>query len=695
MVPSRAQASKTVPATKSLRASPRNRNQANSANQAEQELQRILQAAQEAQRSGNPALVSDANRRVIALAFRELAQLRLVQLSPLPAIELYQRSLDFQDIPDTRIDLAIAQLQANHFDIALSESEKALAASPDNARAYAVKARALIGLQEFAKAAEALDHSVKAHPDFDASYLLGLCLLQTKDPNDKDRATAVFARMIRIAGDSGSLHVLFGRAYRDAGDMPAAIREFQRAIALDSGAPHAHYFLGLAKLAVNEWRPTPEVREEFSRELQKYPRDYLANYMIGFLASGDRNYAESDRYLKIAAEINPDWPEPWLYLGLNAYAQSDMARAEECFRKAIQFTGTDEARSNFQIRRAYVSLGRILANSGRTEESASYLAKARDLQNKTMEQTQQDVSEIALAGGAGSAAAIVPLNPKNELAAAPLMQENADPFSRLDAAVLARANLNEQQRAQADAQETRLRAVLGLGFNDLATSEGVSKEYLAALGHYKEAERWNAAIPGLKRNLGLAAFRANEYPEAIRALSLALNAEPDDGPVRAILGMSYFASDRYSDAIQAFTPLGDRGMQDSTVGYAWASAEAKTGDLKKAAEVLSQFERTTLSEDSQLLVGQLWIEIGDYQRAVAALRKLAEINPALPDVHYFAGQALIRSEQWPEAEKEFEAELAMVPGNSDARYNLGFVRLQQSRTDDAAKLFTEVISADP
>ena len=82
------------------------------------------------------------------------------------------------------------------------------------------------------------------------------------------------------------LHVLFGRAYRDANDMPAAIREFQRAIALDTRTPHAHYFLGLARLAVNEWKATPEARAEFAKELEYYPQDYLANYLVGFLASG-------------------------------------------------------------------------------------------------------------------------------------------------------------------------------------------------------------------------------------------------------------------------------------------------------------------------------------------------------------------------------------------------------------------------
>ena len=74
----------------------------------------------------------------------------------------------------------------------------------------------------------------------------------------------------------------------------------------------------------------------------------------------------------------------------------------------------------YQIRRAYVDLGRILANSGRTEESEVFITKARALQNKVLEQSQQNVAAMALAGGVGSAAAIVPINPKSETEAAPL-----------------------------------------------------------------------------------------------------------------------------------------------------------------------------------------------------------------------------------------------------------------------------------
>jgi tetratricopeptide (TPR) repeat protein len=671
-----------------------------SANPAELELRKRLEAAQAAQRTGNTAAAAQANVRVVALALRELAQLRLLQTALPQAIDLYRRSLDFEDLPDTHVDLAIAQLQANLYDDAMTESSKALAVDPNNARALTVQSRVWIKRQQYAKAADAITRSIQIDPayqaDVETMYSLGMCYLQTKDPNDKPKAAAVFEKMVRAQGDSGSLHVLFGRAYRDANDMPAAIREFERAIALDPRTQHAHYFLGLARLAVNEWKATPEVRSEFAKELELYPHDYLANYLVGFLASGDRDYAVSDRYLKIAAAADPVAPEPWLYMGLNAYAQSDMPHAEEYLRKAVALTGSDESRSNYQIRRAYVDLGRILVNSGRTEESEAFLTKARDLQNKTMELTQQDVASAMKDAGGTSVAALVPIQPQGDFtAAAQSRPANTDPFARIDASITARSNLTKQQLAIAEFQENRLRAVLGLAFNDLATTEAVTGEYLAALNHYQEAERWDTHIPGLYKNLGLAAFRAKNYPEAIRGLTTAMNDNPADQPVRAILGTAFFASDKFADAAKTFTPLGTAGMRDSTVGYAWATSLARINEPAKATQVLLEFEKANRTPDILLLVGQLWIEIGDYARSVEALHSALQADPSLARAHYFAGQAYTRWAHWPEAAVEFQSELAIVPSDPDAMYGLGFVDLQQSKVDDAARLFEQVVAAHP
>lgn len=658
------------------------------------ELEKRIKAARAAQDARDPQQAAQANKQVISLALKELGRLRLVESAYPQAIEIYRRSLDFEDSPETHVDLAISESGANRVDEALADADRVLAVDPNNVRALTVRGRAWMAKQEYHKAAEALSRAVQLAPDLETLYSLGISLLSTKDPADKARAAEVFQQTIKFAGDSSSLHVLFGRAYRDANDMPGATQEFQRAIALDTRTPHAHYFLALAHLAVNEWKPTPEIRAEFAKELEFHPRDYLANYMVGFVASADRDYDVSNRYLQIASEVGPTWPEPWLYLGLNAYAQGDMKRAEECLRKAVILTGNDESRSNYQIRRAYVDLGRILSNSGRAEESEVFLTKARDLQKKSMELTQQQISSVMAEGG-GTMAAVVPLRPEKDVEAAELRPANADPFARVDAAIVARTNLTVEQRAAVETQETRLRAILGLSFNGLATSEAVSGQFLAALGHYQEAERWDAAIPGLSKNLGLSAFRSDNFPEAIRGFSKALAENPSDAPVRALLGMAYFGSDKFADAAKTFTPLGVKGMQDSTVGYAWAASLAHTGDLKPAAEVLSQFEKGNLTPETLLLVGQLWIEVGDYARSVASLHRALQIDPSLPKAHYFSGQADILWTHWAEAADEFNAELALVPTDPDAKFSLGFVFLQQSKVEDAAELFKQVLVLHP
>jgi len=260
---------------------------------------------------------------------------------------------------------------------------------------------------------------------------------------------------------------------------------------------------------------------------------------------------------------------------------------------------------------------------------------------------------------------------------------------------VARANLTPAQRTAAELQEDRLRAVLALAFNDLATSEAVSGEYIAALGHYQEAEKWDAKIPGLARNLGLSAFKSNNYAEAIRGFARALQEKPDDAPVRAMLGMAYFGMEKYADAVSTFKPLGVRGMQDGTVGYAWASSLTHLQQTSEAADVLREFEKGERPNETRMLIGQLWIEIGDYTQAIETFRALLQSDPQMLKAHYFAGQADIRWGHWADAEKEFKEELKLNPTDIEARYNEGFVCLQESRVDDAAAIFEAVVKVNP
>jgi len=649
------------------------------------ELETRVAAAEQARSSGEPSTVAAANRLVIASALRELASLKLVESDYAASIELYRSSMELEESPAVDEPLGYAELQMGHVDEAIELGEKAHAADPGNLGADRLLASALDQKGEYVKAVEPFTRIAAAEPTVDNLYPLAECLLQTKRPEDKQRAIEVFAQMKRIAGDSGSLHVLMGRAFRDGGDMQSAIREFQRAIAIDPRTPHAHYFLGLAQLFLNDWKPTPAIEAELQKEAEYYPNDYLANYMLGLTTAGERKYEESDKYMTVAARIDPTSPDPALYLGMNAYAEGKMDRAEAMMRRAIKLTGSDEGRTNYQIRRAYVDLTRITAQSGRMEESNAFAARARELQNKIMLQTQQEVSKTQAESGNGMGVAVVPLTRQQEDQSAPAVRDSASVGRKLSAAQLAAAR--ERERA--------LKSALALAYNDLATANAMQKDYPAALGFYQQAEHWDPGLPGLEKNLGLCAFRTKDYAEATRALSAAMQEGDDSSAVRGMLGLSWFATDKYAEAARTFEPLGSVGMTDSETGYAWAASLAHTGEMKNATEVLAAYESQPRAPETLLLVGQLWTEIGDYARAIATLQRALDSEATLPRAHFYEGLAYIRWEHWPEAAKEFEAELSIVPDEADALYHLGFVDQQQSKIDEALALYLKVIAGNP
>ncbi len=658
------------------------------------ELQARIKAAAVA-RDGDPQSVAKANSLVLALAYRRLANIRVAQTAFPQAAELYRHSLLWEDSAETHVGLAICALYSNRPDESLAEASKALLLDPNSARAWNIQGKAWMKKRNYLKAAESLQNSVQIHPEFESAYALGIALLALPEASSKQKASQVFASIVESVGDSGSLRVLFGRAYRDAEMQDDAIRELRKAVALDTKTPHAHYFLGLALLWKNEWTDTPEIISEFRTELKNYPEDFLANYFLGYLLSNDRHYEEANRYLTKAAKIDPSWPEPWLFLGLNAYAQGDNALSEKHLRKCIEFTGKNESRGNYQVRRAYITLGRILTSSGRSAEAAPLLEKAREFQKLSLSEAQQIVAGKAAEDGTSSTAAVVALLNKEDYQSVSESTGPVDLYAQVTAESLERSGLSEDKRKAASVEEKQLRQILGASFNDLATSEAIRADYLSALGHFQEAEKWAPATPGVLRNLGVAAFRVQNYSECVRALEQVLNANPSDNSSRAMLGSSYYALEKYADAVRTISPLGDRAVHDTALGYAWAASLARLGELIPATKTLEEYEKVELPLDNLMLVGQLWLEIGDYAHAVSTFRRVLDRDPSFSRAHYLAGIAQLHWAHENEAIAEFNSALKLDPDDTDAKIGLGYVLMQQAKSTEAIELFRSVIASHP
>src|SRR6266576_4509472 len=99
----------------------------------------------------------------------------------------------------------------------------------------------------------------------DASYILGLCYIQTKD---YPQARKAFARMFEVPADSAASYLFTARMLLRQEFDPIAEEYAQKAIALDPKLPLAHFFLGELHLYKSR---ISEAVSDFQQELVLNP----------------------------------------------------------------------------------------------------------------------------------------------------------------------------------------------------------------------------------------------------------------------------------------------------------------------------------------------------------------------------------------------------------------------------------------
>jgi tetratricopeptide (TPR) repeat protein len=478
------------------------------------ELQTRLQALDSAKQAGDPVVISNTSRSVVALGLREMGSIELVQASATAAIEAYRRSVDFENSVATRTDLAMAYLRAGRSDESLSTITDVLVADSDDSRAWYVQGKVWMTKGRYDNAVTSFSRVLSRQDDPAASYLLGAALLHLKE---RERARESFRKLSDRTGDHPNIHLCLSDAYRATSYMDDFVRE--------------------VRLAGSSVKST-------------------------------------------------------------ARSSSPM---ESVMANAAQLGSSFEA-----------------------------------------------------------------------------------------------AKPTRLGHARIDRMQAELRTVLASAFNDLGTAEARQQQYSLALAHFHEAASWNPDLPGLLRNTGIAAGRATDYPECIRALRPVLARNPTDNVVRAMLGTALFATQSYSDAVQVFTPLGDSVLQLHELAYSWAASLVHISKYAEATALLNKLlDQPNLSTDTLILLAQLWSQMGSYEQTVSACRRALQLDSKLVGAHYAAGLALLRLDRPAEATKEFQDELLLDASNVDAQFNLAFSLLQQSQNEEAVVMLKSVLNTKP
>ncbi len=369
------------------------------------------------------------------------------------------------------------------------------------------------GTDRCKEASDAFDHAVTvddAAIDPQHSVQLALLLLgQALCAERRDEAAHAREQVLKITGDTAAAHLLLANAYHAASDLPKTIADLNRAVALEPDNAAAHSALGSAYWELNEYQYNLDSLREFEAAWRLKPRDFSTNEDLGSILSQYERYSEAAERLRDAITADGQIPDPWLQLGMNAFAQDQLAEARTDLERAVALT-TDGARNGYQIRRAYAALSRVAMQTGDMGSAARFSDREAALHQKMAESGRAE----PLSESAGTAAQ-----------------------SRAASPAAGKAVVAAPSQQQLDL-ERHLKEIAAKSLNDAGTVLARERDYAGALPLFRIAAEADPELPPVLRNLGLAAFHTAAYEEAAKALALALVKAPDDSVVRTDLEQS-------------------------------------------------------------------------------------------------------------------------------------------------------------
>src|SRR2546422_2726098 len=340
-------------------------------------LQQHYEAAEAQARAGNFGAAETEYTAILAEGYRKVGRIYSAQKKHRQAIEALESAALYQPASDEALlDLAITYFEAGLFDKALQPLHKAITVNPQNPSSHSVLGKTYFALRDYDKAAAELKVALEfGSNNFDTSFTLAIAYLQQRQFTDAKR---VFDWMLQQLGDQPELHIVIGRAFREAGRLPEAIDEFKKAIALNPSLARVHDNLALAYLMNEGASRLVDAEREVKTELLSNPDEFFANYYLGVVYIFQRKWELSVSFLKNASRVQADNPDPYFQLG-QAYQELERHdQAIEALKKAIALN-PDLAHNKFQVTTAHYRLVHNFIKMGHGVSGKKALSVGRGL----------------------------------------------------------------------------------------------------------------------------------------------------------------------------------------------------------------------------------------------------------------------------------------------------------------------------
>jgi tetratricopeptide (TPR) repeat protein len=224
--------------------------------------------------------------------------------------------------------------------------------------------------------------------------------------------------------------------------------------------------------------------------------------------------------------------------------------------------------------------------------------------------------------------------------------------------------------------------------------------YPQAINYYRKAMALDPAMPGLRLNLGLAYFKSEKYKQAIEIFAPLLKAQSQDAGeaqrLTVLLGMSHYGLGEYAAASPYLKQAAKHDPENLPLLLSLAHSCLLSKQYQCVLDAYHQIvARNADSAEADMLVGEALDEMKDSAGAIREFRAAIAADPQEPNVHFGLGYLLWTQKQYPEAVEEFQAELKNTPGYTQALLYLGDSYVQLNRFEEATTILEKLVKENP
>ena len=180
---------------------------------------------------------------------------------------------------------------------------------------------------------------------------------------------------------------------------------------------------------------------------------------------------------------------------------------------------------------------------------------------------------------------------------------------------------------------------------------------------------------------------------AIAALEKGASLAPKDARFTRMLGASYLKLEQWSDAEKALTAALDNGAGSTDVYLDLGRAYLGQERLVPAGQAFAKArELAPDSAEPLLQLGYIAWMLRDYDRAIELLEACLDRDPELMRAHHFLGLIALRKRDFDRAEEQFVTALDSDPGFAEAHFNLGKIYLRRGEPERAVARLERAIN---